>query len=345
MNKREIEKKLRKAVKHCTPDMKKQVVAMCMNNAGNGDSIVFVKNGVKKYKRIALFGNLVAAVAVLALALNIIFSVANTTKMNHVETIVDIDVNPSIELTINASDRVVTAKAINQDAEAILDGMDLEGASTKVAVNAIVGSMFKHGYLKDDTNAILVSVENDDANKSAEIQNVITTDIDELVKAYEADVSVIGQVIVEDSYLSDMALQYGISEGKASLIRKIIENESAYMIDDLVPLTISELNDIICSIEHTGDILDNQNEPDIPSDNTISDVTVSGDNADDNDSTVSENSVSENSIIGDSEHTESVSENSVSQNSVTDDSQIQNTVSENAIQDENETYFNDSTDA
>ena len=62
---------------------------------------------------------------------------------------IGIDVNPSVELSINRNGRVLKVRALNEDAVSIIDGMDLEGVDLNVAVNAVVGAMVTHGYLDD----------------------------------------------------------------------------------------------------------------------------------------------------------------------------------------------------
>lgn len=251
MGKGNVEYKLRRAVKHATPDMKEQVLAKCRAVKQEDAPIVF---RTPRNKRIERIYALVAAAAVILLMFNIGLDVYSASVASRVMTVVDIDVNPSIELKINQDDRIVSVRAINEDAVAILDGMDLKGTQTKVAVNAIMGSMFEHGYLQGTTDSVLVSVSNKDANKSEEIQSNITGDIDSLMKAYSRDVSVIGQTIYEgDPELINLSNTYGISEGKAALINKIIEYNDIYTFEDLVSLNITELNEIICSMESMED--------------------------------------------------------------------------------------------
>ena len=66
-----------------------------------------------------------------------------------VDSVIGIDVNPSVELSINRKNRVLSAEPLNEDAREIMDGMDLEGVDLNVAVNAVIGSMVTHGYLDD----------------------------------------------------------------------------------------------------------------------------------------------------------------------------------------------------
>ena len=59
---------------------------------------------------------------------------------------------------MSQSEKVLTARALNAEAEEILRDMPLEGTDLNVAVNAIVGSLLRHGYLESLSSAILISV-------------------------------------------------------------------------------------------------------------------------------------------------------------------------------------------
>ena len=60
---------------------------------------------------------------------------------------IGIDVNPSITVTVNKKEKVLDVTANNDDARIILEGMDLAGSDINVAINALIGSMDKNGYI------------------------------------------------------------------------------------------------------------------------------------------------------------------------------------------------------
>ncbi len=60
-----------------------------------------------------------------------------------------LDVNPAVEMKINRREKVISAEADNRDGHIILEDMDLENVDLDVAVNAVLGSMVKHGYLSE----------------------------------------------------------------------------------------------------------------------------------------------------------------------------------------------------
>ena len=60
---------------------------------------------------------------------------------------IDIDVNPSIELTVNRLDRVIGVYAYNEDGKTILGSLNLKHKKYSEAVSAIVSEMEQEGYL------------------------------------------------------------------------------------------------------------------------------------------------------------------------------------------------------
>jgi len=95
-------------------------------------------------------------------------------RANAVASVVSLDVNPSIELKVNRSEKVLVCTPLNEDAKAVLadmsNGADLKGAKLDVAVNAIVGSLVRNGYLNSISSAIMISVEDKDTARAEKLQ-------------------------------------------------------------------------------------------------------------------------------------------------------------------------------
>lgn len=91
--------------------------------------------------------------------------------MSHaVASVISLDVNPSIALTVNRQEKVLSAQPMNDDAAVVLEGMELKGTQLDVALNAIVGSLLKNGYVDELANSILITVEDDDAARGTRLQ-------------------------------------------------------------------------------------------------------------------------------------------------------------------------------
>lgn len=162
-----------------------------------------------------------------------------------VSSVVAIDVNPSIEITANKNDKVIDVTAVNDDAEKIIDDMDLKKSDLNVAVNAIVGSMVKNGYMENDKNGILVTVLNDDTEKADTLRKEIVTDIDSALKENNAEAQVINQTVSITDEVRQFANDNYISIGKAVFIMNIASKDSTLDSVELSKMSISELTILV----------------------------------------------------------------------------------------------------
>lgn len=161
-----------------------------------------------------------------------------------VESVIGLDVNPSVELSINRKERVLEARALNGDAEEILDGMDLKGVELNVAVNAVVGSMVTHGYLDDLDNAILVTVSNDSVRKSRELRASVVGDIEKTLQENQVEAVVYDQQVIEDEEMEALAREYGISYGKAYFLKELIEQNDSLSMEEMESLSSMTMEEI-----------------------------------------------------------------------------------------------------
>lgn len=182
-----------------------------------------------------------------------------------VESVIGIDVNPSIEISINRKARVLEARALNAEALVIMEDMDLEGVDLNVAVNAVIGSMVTHGYLNDLDNAILVTVSNDSVRKARELRSSVVEDIEQTLKENQLKAVVYDQQVIEDEEMEDLAQQYHISYGKAYFLKELIDqNPDLDMedMDELSSLTMEEIARRIAESSYElGELVDQVKEP------------------------------------------------------------------------------------
>ena len=236
MTDRELNEKLRQAYEHATPDVLDAVLSDCNEQKGRVVSMTTEK------KKKTWLRPLIAAAACLCLLLGGGFGLKSY-RVNHmVDATVSLDVNPSVELQVNQKERVLNVKALNEDGRIIVGDMDLSGSSLDVAVNALIGSMLQNGYLNELANSILISVDNDDPVRGADLQARLSAEVDRLLQTDSFSASVLSQTVVRSSELQQMAEQYGITLGKAQLIQDILSRSTLHTFDELAPLSINELN-------------------------------------------------------------------------------------------------------
>ena len=147
-------------------------------------------------------------------------------QANAVASVVSIDVNPSIELRVNQNEKVLACVPMNDDAHAILadmgDGEDLKGAKLDVAVNAIVGSLVRNGYLESISSAIMISVEDRDQSRAHRLQQDLSAAVDGILRDSASQASVLTQTVTQDTSLEKQAKDHHIFTGKAALVNRIL---------------------------------------------------------------------------------------------------------------------------
>ena len=194
----------------------------------------------KKRRRWQNFAAAVAAALVLVIGGGSFFG---WRYANAPDSLVDIDVNPSVQLTVSRNEKVLGCEALNADGAEIIDGMDLRGAQLNVAVNALIGSMVQHGYIDELKNSVLITVANEDAARAQALQESLMADISGLLAGESVDAAVMGQTITtRDQALASQAEAYGISAGKAALIQRILDTDPTLTFESLAGLSVNDLN-------------------------------------------------------------------------------------------------------
>ena len=229
-----INEMLKSAVSNAAPDVLDNVLHACDHEKGK---VIYMEK--KKNRSFAGFAA-VAAVFVLLIAGIFIaknngFGITN----NSLAAVVSLDVNPSIELKVDNDEDVISVNGLNDDGKKVLEGMDLEDTDLEVAVNAIIGSMLKHGYINEMANSILLSVSGVEGYDADALETKLANEVNALLK----NGAVLSQNVSNaDDKLVKLADEYGITVGKAALIQEIVKNSKTHTFEQLAGLTINELN-------------------------------------------------------------------------------------------------------
>jgi len=251
MTRKRIKEGLSRAVTAQTPDRLNEILQACDMQKGDEaamqaqiyeNAAMPIKQNTKTRKRV--WPRLAAvAAAVLAIGLVAPFGYGQLT----VDSVIGIDVNPSLELRTNASERVLSVTALNDDARIVLGGMDLKNVDLDVAVNALVGSMLKHGYVNEIKNSILLTVENADTQKGMALQTRLSEEINGFLNANALQGAVISQNLAEDARIRALAEAHGISFGRAALVDLLVSQDERLQFTDVAQLGVSEINLLIAS--------------------------------------------------------------------------------------------------
>ena len=236
MANKDTEQKIRQAFSNTVPDIRDSILSDCKSQ--KGAVIIMTDTNKRTFSPRRLAG--IAAAFLLLIGGMAGF---RTYRANYsVASTVSLDVNPSIEIQVNKKEEVLAVNPRNEDAQIVVGDMDFKGSNLDVAVNALIGSMLRNGYLNELANSILISVDNQDPAKSTELQERLANEINAVLQSGTFDGAVLSQSISADSKLRELADTYGITLGKAQLIQQITQQSAFYSFEDLVPLSINDLN-------------------------------------------------------------------------------------------------------
>ncbi|MFR3823746.1 anti-sigma-I factor RsgI family protein [Hungatella hathewayi] len=154
-----------------------------------------------------------------------------------VDSIVDMDVNPSFELKINKKDRVLSFVPLNEDAVQAAEGHTYKDWNIEDAVKDLYRIMEEKAYLTDDRKTVLISVENKNPTRVNQLQSQLSTCIRKTAEESKRTVHIVTQEKKKDGALDQTALNYHISSGKLQFIRMMT---AAY--PDLDEMTLSRMS-------------------------------------------------------------------------------------------------------
>jgi len=142
---------------------------------------------------------------------------------------VSMDVNPSLEFTVNRFDRVLNVKAMNEDGQDILNNISIKKLKNRTitdALNQSVDQISAAGYFKKDTPSdplaeIVIATSSDSKNKANQLAEELQQSVEQQTYDNHDEVSInvfsVAKVRVQE------AKALGVTPGKLTLVRKLQE--------------------------------------------------------------------------------------------------------------------------
>ncbi|SEW46533.1 anti-sigma-I factor RsgI family protein [[Clostridium] fimetarium] len=175
-----------------------------------------------------------------------------------------LDINPSVELGVNAFGKVVNAEGYNEDGQTILAGTDVTGSTVEDAVQCLIMSADDKGYIANDGSTVIsLTSETNNTNKATILQTKSELGVNHALQEIEK------QAIVQKDNVAlerrDEAKQLGITPGKLNLINKLQAVDPTATIDDYKDASVKEImknikfNENNSKSNSDNDNLDNDN--------------------------------------------------------------------------------------
>ncbi|MBV1759204.1 MAG: PepSY domain-containing protein, partial [Dethiosulfatibacter sp.] len=181
-----------------------------------------------------VLGSLVIGMMAVSLGVFIFFTTpANTLTM---------DVNPSIEITTNRLNNVLSVEPINQDAKDFLENFKIRDKNLENVVNDLVDRMILTGYISGGKdNLVMLAVKDDNADPL--LLDKVNTLIAAFLENKQIEAKVFNQTIAQNDANKNIASDYEISEGKLELMNKIVDKDDKVTIELLTSASLQTLID------------------------------------------------------------------------------------------------------
>ena len=173
---------------------------------------------------------------------------------------VSLDVNPSIEITLNRFDRVIKTKAFNAEGESILSGLKLNNLNYNSAVKTIVESITEQGYIVE-SGLVSVTLSTDKSAKEVQMKTALETDVLTVVSNHHLNAQI--EVVTVDSNTISEAHAEDLSPAKYLAIMKLKEVDPTASFDSCRDHTIGEIRELTGSHHDYSDdaaSMDQQNQ-------------------------------------------------------------------------------------
>lgn len=150
------------------------------------------------------------------------------------------DVNPSIQFAVEDG-KVVACIALNDDAEPILEDLELEGLTVEEAVPLVLEALIEEGYLANENYAPVLLLAAHGGDASVEVLEKATQAAQESLVEQEVASFVVSQQVVNPETVEKLAKQYGVSVGKMQYALNLVNEENGENLSELTGSTIVEL--------------------------------------------------------------------------------------------------------
>ncbi len=153
---------------------------------------------------------------------------------------ISLDINPSVELGINAFNKVVSAESFNEDGQAILEGQDIINNNVSEALDQLVNAAADQDFIKEDgTTVIAVTSEANNDDKAVNLQDLSEEAVNNAISKKE-----VPAIVYKDC--SDLSLRteakgLGISPGKYKLIKSLQALDPTITVDQFKDAKVSEI--------------------------------------------------------------------------------------------------------
>ncbi|MDD3692400.1 MAG: hypothetical protein PHX02_00640 [Oscillospiraceae bacterium] len=154
---------------------------------------------------------------------------------------VSLDINPSVELGINVFDRVVSAKATNEDGQCLLNATTkIENLSVDKAIDNLVQQAAEQKYIADDGSSVIsVTVQSDDEDRALRLRKKSERGVGLAMSTKKIFAAVYGDC--SKLSLRTEAKELNISPGKYKMIKMLQVLDPTVTVEQYADAKVNEI--------------------------------------------------------------------------------------------------------
>ena len=194
-----------------------------------------------KELNIATGSRIITKLASIAAVLILIFGLGyGVYSYNAPYAYISLDINPSIEISVNVFDRIISLKGVNNDGKILADLHNYRNMKVDEGIKNVIHSAVQQGYIKAEIdNMVFMTLSSKDANKTNELDRTIGISASEEIQSSGVEV----KLYIEDNSIQNHkdAEKLGISPGKLVLIKKLKENEPQIDLQNYIDISVKEI--------------------------------------------------------------------------------------------------------
>ena len=171
--------------------------------------------------------------------------------------LVSVDINPSIEISINKEEQIVSVQAKNEDGIKLLNNLDLTQKQLVDGVNEIIAAAKEMGYIDESKKVVLVSAalyspdgEDTSSEYSEQLKQILNT------LETESDSADLLTVYINDSAIIEEAKNNNLSIGKELLYKYAQTQDASLTAEDVRTASLSDLLDELDALEKSGELVE-----------------------------------------------------------------------------------------
>jgi hypothetical protein len=163
----------------------------------------------------------------------IILMVTNPSATSNGTTFIAIDINPSIEFIVDEEQNVISFYLVNEDAMTVVGDTSYLGLPYDKAMHQFMTAALETGFIDIQSmdNEIIITVTNDQEVTNSALAYQAQQHAQDFLMEQKIGGAVINGALIDDA-LIDLADEYGISVGKARLIKAIVMIEKSVDFED-----------------------------------------------------------------------------------------------------------------